>query len=278
MDRTCETCGADVDQVFCGACGEKVLTRHDHSLGEIASESLEHLLHLDSRLFRTLGTLVGRPGLLVVEYWKGRRLPYMKPIQLLILLNVAYFLCTFAAARSGFNASVMVPSLYDMTTQRAFSPWAARLIQAKLAAGPVTLPVFQAAFDHHLEQAAKSFVLLLVPILALLLKAGFFVLRRPMLYHVVAATHLVSFYVLLGSAYLLVGAGLRSLGVPVTPSTLSLLPLVLLSVHLFLAFRRAYGLGLLATTAATLLMLVVGMRVVTTAYDFILFVIVYRMA
>jgi hypothetical protein len=93
--QRCENCGSEVVQRYCGACGQR-LDPPVHSLWHFSQVAAEDLTHADSRLWRTLGALLFRPGFLTREFLAGRRARYLPPVRLYLVLSVAFFL--FAAA------------------------------------------------------------------------------------------------------------------------------------------------------------------------------------
>jgi Protein of unknown function (DUF3667) len=91
----CENCGAPVAGKFCGACGQ----RRDapvHTLWHFTQLATEDLTHADSRLWRTLATLLFKPGLLTREFLGGRRARYLPPVRLYLVLSVLFFLVASA--------------------------------------------------------------------------------------------------------------------------------------------------------------------------------------
>ncbi len=72
----CENCGNEVTQRYCGACGQR-LEPPVHSLWHFSRVATEDLTHADSRLWRTLGALLFKPGDLTAEFLAGpaRALP-----------------------------------------------------------------------------------------------------------------------------------------------------------------------------------------------------------
>jgi hypothetical protein len=88
---TCLNCGARLAGRYCSDCGQKD-DPHRPTFGHFVAETIESLTHADSRLWRTLWTLLVRPGLLTAEYFAGRRERYLPPVRLYILFSVTYFL------------------------------------------------------------------------------------------------------------------------------------------------------------------------------------------
>jgi uncharacterized protein DUF3667 len=93
--QRCENCGNQVEQRYCGACGQR-FDPPVHSLWHFSQVAAEDLTHADSRLWRTLTALLFRPGFLTSEFLAGRRARYLPPVRLYLVLSVAFFL--FAAA------------------------------------------------------------------------------------------------------------------------------------------------------------------------------------
>ncbi|WP_189048341.1 DUF3667 domain-containing protein [Aliidongia dinghuensis] len=87
----CPNCSAEVNQRFCGHCGQ---SRHDHSrsLVEIVRELIEHHLFLDGKMMMTLAALLFRPGVLTRAFIEGRRVRFVSPIRLYLFASFAFFL------------------------------------------------------------------------------------------------------------------------------------------------------------------------------------------
>ncbi len=89
----CANCGHSPTGAYCPACGEQQPGHHDLSLRHFFHEAFHELIHLDSRLFRTLRSLVFRPGFLTVEYFAGRKARYFRPLRLyLVIFAISFFL------------------------------------------------------------------------------------------------------------------------------------------------------------------------------------------
>jgi hypothetical protein len=71
--RVCPTCGAAASTAYCGACGEKRLGHHHLTLVGILAHAGESLFHVDGRVFRSLRTLLLRPGILTAACLRGAR-------------------------------------------------------------------------------------------------------------------------------------------------------------------------------------------------------------
>lgn len=76
---------------FCAQCGQETQIT-TLKLRDFSHEYFQHFVTLESRLWRTLWTLVRYPGLLTTEFLAGRRRRYVRPLPLYISLSFALFL------------------------------------------------------------------------------------------------------------------------------------------------------------------------------------------
>jgi hypothetical protein len=89
--RACENCKTELLGETCYQCGQptKGLVRQFSS---IMGDFFDTVLNIDTRVFRTLGPLVYKPGFLTYEYFSGRRVRYVSPVRLFFFLAVLTFL------------------------------------------------------------------------------------------------------------------------------------------------------------------------------------------
>jgi hypothetical protein len=87
---TCQNCGAPLDGEYCSRCGQRH-EPHVHTLGHFASEAFESVTHADSRLWRTIGYLLVKPGFLSREFFSGRRASYLPPFRLYLVISLLFF-------------------------------------------------------------------------------------------------------------------------------------------------------------------------------------------
>ncbi|KAA3617223.1 MAG: DUF3667 domain-containing protein [Calditrichaeota bacterium] len=89
--ETCLNCGKKFEDSFCNHCGQKKITDRI-TLKSIYLEFLQTVFLFESHLFRTVKELVISPGNYVKTYLKGKRRPFMAPIQFFLLLLTLYVL------------------------------------------------------------------------------------------------------------------------------------------------------------------------------------------
>jgi hypothetical protein len=89
--QQCANCGAPVSGKYCSQCGQRF--EHEiHSVLHFAREATEDLTHADSRLWGTIIALLFKPGFLTREFLSGRRVRYLPPLRLYLVLSVLFFL------------------------------------------------------------------------------------------------------------------------------------------------------------------------------------------
>jgi hypothetical protein len=236
----CPACGGPLASRYCGHCGEKRLEPGDLRLAHLARELWEHATSLDSRLARTLVTLVRRPGLLVGEYARGARTRYVRPLQLYLLVNVAFFL--LAPHLGLFHYRYDRPP--DPAALARQGTWLTELMLTRIArVGSAAEAVrrFNATVELHMSVVFGAVV---IPLLGLILLTLHARRRRYAVEHFVLGLHLATVWMLaLGTV-----VGLARLAERVVPALAGHLfapavaiALALTTAHVALALRRVYG-------------------------------------
>jgi hypothetical protein len=87
----CKNCAAVLLGRFCVNCSQAANV-HVPTTMELVHELLEGITHSDSRLWRTLTTLWFKPGKLTEEFVAGRRVAYLPPFRLYLILSIIFFL------------------------------------------------------------------------------------------------------------------------------------------------------------------------------------------
>jgi len=102
-ESNCANCGAPLTGKFCSNCGQR--REHEiHSIWHFTQEATEDLTHADSRLWSTMSALMFKPGLLTCEFLAGRRVKYLPPLRLYLVLSVVFFLILSSGGDHGSRA------------------------------------------------------------------------------------------------------------------------------------------------------------------------------
>ncbi len=105
-DQTCLNCRRVVSERFCPNCGqENSETRH--SFHHLFLHFFEDLTHYENSFWKTIKTLLTRPGRLTSEYLSGKRMSYLAPVRLYIFVSFVTFL--FMAFNFGGDETVKAP-------------------------------------------------------------------------------------------------------------------------------------------------------------------------
>ncbi|HEY4284599.1 MAG TPA: DUF3667 domain-containing protein, partial [Chthoniobacterales bacterium] len=86
----CENCGAQLHGHWCAKCGQAAV-EYRRSFRHVIIDVLDSFLNWDSKFFATLVWLVARPWHLTNEFVRGRRVRYLHPIRLYLLVSILFF-------------------------------------------------------------------------------------------------------------------------------------------------------------------------------------------
>lgn len=216
---SCANCGAPLAGRYCSACGQRHHDAPAHHFGHFVGEAFEDLTHADSRLWQTLIALLFRPGFLTREFLDGRRVRYLPPVRLYLVLSVLFFLI---AAMTPHPLTVQQPIVTQKGSRIVVTPLGVDAVGTARAAqicatfhytGPLA-PRFNTncakALTANRDDLANNFLhnagralFLLLPLLALVMKALY---RRPPRHYV---EHLLFF--VHNHAFLFLALGLYAL-------------------------------------------------------------------
>jgi hypothetical protein len=245
-DWICPTCQhANSPLEYCPACGEPRLHPHRLTLTGVAEQAVESLFHSDSRIPRTLKTLVLQPGRITQAWAYGERRPWMAPFQLFLFLNIVFY---FAQSVAGIN--LQFPRLESHLNSSIYSPLAQKLMKSHLDQRGGTVAELTSSFDHQQRTNSKLLVLAMVPAFALMLRLAFPMRRLLDAVHVVFSLHFYAFLMIcISLLFLLVsiptGFLMRAYGASIggTISTaIDLINVAFIAIYLWRALRRVYSL------------------------------------
>jgi hypothetical protein len=94
----CENCGAEMTGPFCARCGQHAVD-YRRSFGRVFLDVLDSFLNWDSKFFATIGLLLAKPWRLTNDFLSGKRVRYVHPLRLYLLVSVAFFFGVHQLAR-----------------------------------------------------------------------------------------------------------------------------------------------------------------------------------
>lgn len=86
----CRDCGARADVHYCPVCGQETRIEMP-TVGHFLAEFAEQTLALQGQLWRTLYSLLFKPGQLTLDYVAGRRQRYVRPLRLYLAISISFF-------------------------------------------------------------------------------------------------------------------------------------------------------------------------------------------
>jgi Protein of unknown function (DUF3667) len=92
----CPNCGGALDGAYCQACGQPA--HISRTLADVLGDFLHAFFHYDTKAWRTLPLLVGRPGTLTHRYIHGQRARYVSPLAMFLF---AVFIMFFVFSMVG---------------------------------------------------------------------------------------------------------------------------------------------------------------------------------
>jgi hypothetical protein len=235
----CLDCGAAVDYNFCCVCGQETRL-HVPSAFEFFHEFVAHYVALEGKLWRTLGLLLFRPGMLSAEYIAGRRARYVQPLRIYLSFSIIFFA---VLKLSGTPVAVHEP---DAKPAQIAAPASEKVtaknpVETTLAAIDPDIGAKIDAFFADPERGTNTFfkyvpyaIFLLMPLFALFLKLLYIGSGRRYGEHMLFALHSNAFAYLMFSVAILIPEQL-SFGL------LNFALFVWLMAYLPTAMRRVYG-------------------------------------
>jgi hypothetical protein len=202
----CRNCGASAPGKYCPSCGQETAL-HPPTVWEFVHHFITHYVAAEGKLWATLAKLLV-PGKLTLEYLQGRRARYVHPLRLYLTFSVILFLTiSFTGASLGVGwktdtDSAMVStsgvtvkrdgkqeevSIKGVVTAADSDPQWVKDLAAKVARAE------DKEWRKSFRKTALSYIpyalMLMVPLLALYLKAVYY--RRGILFgeHFVFAMH-----------------------------------------------------------------------------------------
>jgi hypothetical protein len=92
----CLNCGGVLTGPYCSQCGQRDIPPYP-SVRELVVDAFWELSGWDGRFASTVRALFRRPGMLTREFLEGRRARYLSPLRLYLMASLAYFVIAAAA-------------------------------------------------------------------------------------------------------------------------------------------------------------------------------------
>ncbi len=108
-------CGSEFYGSYCNNCGQKDI-KDKISLKTIFSDFLQVIFFIESPIINTARSLIVKPGVFVHSYLKGKRKPFLSPMQF-FLFSVTIYLIAFNLIGDEYF-KIINRSLYDTSSSK----------------------------------------------------------------------------------------------------------------------------------------------------------------
>lgn len=239
IQEVCASCGAKLKGDYCRKCGEKkIVPERDFSIRKFLHQTLGHFIHFDSKLLRTCWLLFSKPGFLTAEWIAGRRVGYMKPLQLFVVASLLFyfFLPTttayFTSSRDliiGYQEQNLLMNVFQFDFGKALSEKAMSLQEDEA--------ILSTQITTASAKQSKTWLFVLIPFWGTLIYL-FFKRKIPWLVpHLIFAMHGLTFYILFD---LTIHAVSNIVGFKILGPSIFLILNLCSPVYQALAARRVY--------------------------------------
>lgn len=96
---SCENCAAPLAGPYCAQCGQHAID-YRRSFGRVFLDVLDSFLNWDSKFFATIGLLLIRPWRLTNDFVSGKRVRYVHPLRLYLLVSIGFFFAVHELAKT----------------------------------------------------------------------------------------------------------------------------------------------------------------------------------
>lgn len=254
--KECPNCGYIFEEAnnYCPQCGQE---NHDLNVPvkHLIAEFFEGTMHFDTKAWHTLKYLITKPGYLTECFNLGKRASYVPPFRLYVFVSLVFF---FVLALTSESSIVIQKNEGDPIALAGVSPDdSVRLEKAKALAKDANqfekanlsfgkgeaatkftqkFKKFTSNGDNSKQRLFKnlSFMMfLLMPFFAFVLYLYYIRQNRNYVEHLMFSIHLHTFYFLLLTAAMLLGAMVPSL-------ELEWVVFAIIVLYLYLALHRVY--------------------------------------
>ncbi len=275
--QQCLNCGLTLNTVYhyCPRCGQEN-NDNNVSFGTFVHEFFANYFSFDTKFAKSAVPFLIKPGFLTNRFNEGKRVGYVHPLRLYLIVSIIFFFLATWAVRSSLEGTSIdnsdLSEIAEVDSARAVSGFQRiadiledeslndeaaldslrKMDSFEADSGEFVMRVFHQVrrvaqndldvFAGFILQNMPIMMFLLIPLFALLLKL-LYIRRKPELYvqHLVHALHLHAFFLFLLS--LLIALYLAfSIG-DTTISWINFVINLLLAAYAFFSFRQVYQQG-----------------------------------
>lgn len=103
---TCKNCDNTFTGHFCNNCGQSAKD-FDRPVSVLIVDAMSNMWAFDTRLWKTLKSIMLKPGEMALDYIEGKRVRYMPPFRLYLFISFIFFLLLKISADSDTNIKLI---------------------------------------------------------------------------------------------------------------------------------------------------------------------------
>jgi hypothetical protein len=184
----CKNCSTSFIGNYCNQCGQKVFSPSDKSIKKILQEIFYFFTNFDNGFFKTIFTIITKPGQLSAGYSAGKQKTYFKPISLYFLIVVIYLIFPiFSGLNQDLKYYIGNPIIGEMIENQ---------IADKLENEHLTLETLSVHFKAKSEVTSKMALFLFILVSLLFIHFLFYKSKHLTYDHLILSTEINIFYLL----------------------------------------------------------------------------------
>lgn len=267
----CVNCGTPLKGRYCYNCGQKHYTDRDKSVKSLLEEFFHFITHFEGKFLITIKAIFTSPGKLSLDYSRGRRKKYYKPVSLFLMVVIIYLLFPIYP---GLNMEMRyyktIPVVGNLISHQ---------IKQKLETEKISETVLTQSFESKSHTTSKFLLFLLIPLSAFTLQLFYYYKKRWLYDDFILATEMNVFYVFTFFLVLpIITQIIFSISKLYLPDfTIGIIISVIFLIYLTILFRKVFGEKWWVTVLKAFLFSVVFTIELQIIYKFILFEITFFM-
>jgi hypothetical protein len=162
----CANCHAPLSGPWCALCGQKASSL-DPTWHDLFHEALHEFVHFDSKFATTIKTLFRKPGRLTTEHLQGRRVRYVGPLRLYLMISAIYFVLSVVIPNPNPDPPTESSTTVQSQSVRVSRPSG---IRSRILAGTVIASGRSEYLNELIAEAFPKMMFVLVPVFAIVLR------------------------------------------------------------------------------------------------------------
>ena len=179
----CQNCGNEIENNYCSSCGQ-VYESRIKPFASLIRDFLGDIVAFDSRAAITIKKLIFHPGFLTKEYLIGKRVQYVPPTRLYVILSILLFFLISVNTSQDSTQLMIYPGFIEW--------YEGEQLKGNLGAIPMfDKKQFLTPIESDFMTTISRLIFIILPIIALIFKIIFH--NKYYIEHIIHCIHIISF-------------------------------------------------------------------------------------